>query len=111
MIKAEPLTAEMLRQIDGKIPDCSVRGYALTDNGNVICAACVMTVDGQQFLSFTGENLMEYRRYMISGWKLIKPLLRPGAMAVQAKSYPTSAGLLKHFGFEPFDGDLWIWRG
>jgi hypothetical protein len=88
-----------------------MRGFAVLDDEEPVCAAGVIRVGAERFLVFEGDDLKAYRRQIIEGWALIKPLLNENTFTVQDMDVPTSEGFIRHLGFEHLKEDLWQWRG
>lgn len=113
-IRVEPLTRELFIKYDGEEPPFSVRGFAVVDGDEPICIACVSQFTTPTFLMFDSKgdiSSIEVKRQLLKGWSKVKLLLGGEVLAHQDKDKPSSDSFLRHFGFEPLDGEFYIYRG
>lgn len=113
-IRVSPLTKEIFERYEGGPPPFSIKGFAILDGDEPFCIGCVSQFTAPTFLLFDANrdmNSITMKRYLIEGFRKIKPLLVGEIYAHRDEEKPTSDSLLRHFGFEPVDGDIYQYRG
>ncbi len=112
-MKIEPLTRDIYIKFDGSPPPVTMKGIALTDGADVLAMLSVASFSGEHFI-LCGIKKNVRKRDILKGWKVFKELhMHPGAeyYALIDSELNTAPAFLRHFGFEPFKDDIYIYRG
>lgn len=111
-MKIELLTREHCEKFEGGVPPVTVKGIAMTDGDKVLAICCTSVIEGQNFV-ICGVAEGASKRLIIEGWGIFSQMLleEVNYYALVDEDLPTAPGFLKHFGFEPFKDDIYIYRG
>lgn len=112
MIKVEYLTPALYEKFDGAKPTVTVKGLALTEDDEVLGILCQAIIEDQHFIT-CGLKENVNKRKIIEGWRQFVEQLSDNInyFALCSDDIPTAPGFLKHFGFEPYMNNIWIYRG
>lgn len=106
-----PATVEHFKSSYGDLPVFSMRAYSVINhNGDVIGIGGIYNSYGN-WVAFVKieEELLKDKRKIIQLKKKVMPLIRGRKVyAVRDEDLETSEGVLKHFGFQPVEGNLWL---
>lgn len=105
----EPATREQLLQLYTEIPK-TVRAFAAVDGDKVLGVAGVYQENGVQvcFAKLTDE-LRANKRMVVLGMRKVLGLFGSMVFAICDQNEPKAPGLLRHVGFQPIKGEVYIW--
>lgn len=111
-MRIEFLTADHCKKFDGNMPQYNLKGLAITDGEEVLAVCCMSLINGANFI-ICGIAEGAGKRHMIKGWSIFSQMLREDVTyyALIDRDIPSAPGFLKHFGFEPFKDDIYVYKG
>lgn len=107
-----PLTRERYIKHCGEPPELTVKGCALEYGDDVLAIAGIIVAGGSKFIVFNMKEETPIRQLLI-GWREFSSKYMPYGTyyALADESLPTSKSMLAHFGFEPYQDNIFIYRG
>jgi len=108
----EPLTNSLYLKFNGAPPPATLKGVALTDNGEVYAVAATTFIGNEYFIIFGAKDGFN-KRGIIEGWREFKKTLdeHKTYYAIIDRDLETAHSLLTHFNFEYMFDDLYIYKG
>lgn len=113
-IEVKPLTRELFRAFHGEDPKYSIKGFAWLEDGEVFAVCCISQTLAETLLLFdANRDLSDFRmrRVVLQGWQTVKTLFHGTVYSVVDGDKPTAERLHRHLGFEPWEDDIYIYRG
>jgi hypothetical protein len=109
MIEIVPATKEHINALYDEPPGLTVRAIAAVDGEKVLGVAGTYYGNGQKvaFANLT-EELRKKPRALVAGARIMAKMMGKGTIARCDANIDKADSFLRHLGFKPLDGDIWL---
>lgn len=104
-----PATKEHFKTMYGNEPRFTMRAFSIVDKDNVIAIGGIYK-SNTSWIAFVNlsERAKQKKKYIIELKKNVIPLFKGKKIyALRDEKVDTSEGVLKHFGFNRLEGEIW----